>query len=376
MTMSASAGRVYEYMPDYAVAPGETLAEVIENLNMTQKELAVRSGLTEQTIVRIMKGHPITFDTANKLELVTGVPARFWNNLEMRYREQQSKVELRKQLERGIEWLQGIPTRELIARGAITEEKDKVVLLQETLRFYGVSSIDAWHEVWTAPEVAARRSNCFETRPGPASAWIRLGELQAQQIVCQPFDKQGFLSALQAVRSLTTESPDVFIPEMRRLCAAAGVALAFVREIKGAPWNGASKWLSPRKAMILLSLRGKGEDIFWFSFFHEAHHVLCGKKQRLYIADPRTDDPEEAKADQFAAEFLIPASHNPSIAAIARRKDVLDLAEQLGVCPGIVAGRYRHITKKWDRFKDLTRTFAWPEHECVDARGPSSCSAT
>lgn len=88
------------FKPDYAVAPGETLKDTIESLNMTQKELATRTGLTEQMIIRIFKGdQPITYETANKLELVTGVPARFWNNLESNYREQLAKIEEKIKLE-------------------------------------------------------------------------------------------------------------------------------------------------------------------------------------------------------------------------------------------------------------------------------------
>jgi hypothetical protein len=76
---------------------------------------------------------------------------------------------------------------------------------------------------------------------------------------------------------------------MKQLCANAGVAVALVREMKKVPWNGATKWLTPNKAMILLSLRGKGEDKFWFSFFHEAGHVLKDKKKGLFINDESND---------------------------------------------------------------------------------------
>ena len=48
---------------------------------------------------------------------------------------------------------------------------------------------------------------------------------------------------------------------MTKLCAEAGVALALVPEMKKVPWSGATKWLTPNKAMILLNLRGKGEGI-------------------------------------------------------------------------------------------------------------------
>ena len=362
MTTNTKAKKVFEFTPDYAVAPGQTLSEVIESLNINQKQLAIRTGLTEQTIVRILKGEqPISIETANRLELVTGVPARMWNNLEMQYREQLSKIKQQNELTHDVDGLKKIPVRELIKRGAIPDIVDKVALLRETLKFYGVSSVAAWREVWTNPQVAARRSDCFETALEPASAWIRLGELQAQQISCEPYNKQEFEKALRTIRTLTNWEPAELVNEMRRLCAKAGVALALVREISKVPWNGATKWLAPDKAMILLNLRGKGEDIYWFSFFHEANHVLVGKKQRLYVAETDSADEEELKADRFAAETLIPAEFNQRIAAIKSTTELQTLAKELGICPGIVAGRFRFLTKKWTFFKELTRTFQWKD---------------
>jgi plasmid maintenance system antidote protein VapI len=67
-----TAQKKYEFEPDYAVPPGDTLLEVMESLEMSQKELAVRTGLTEQTLTRIFKGEqPVSYETANRLELVT-----------------------------------------------------------------------------------------------------------------------------------------------------------------------------------------------------------------------------------------------------------------------------------------------------------------
>ena len=82
---------------------------------------------------------------------------------------------------------------------------------------------------------------------------------------------------------MTTADPKVFLPQLISLCAKAGVAVALVPEMPKAPWYGASKWLTPYKAMILLNLRGKREDQFWFSFFHEAGHILHdGKKESVH----------------------------------------------------------------------------------------------
>jgi addiction module HigA family antidote len=357
------ATRKYAYAPDYAVPPGETLEETMLTLGMTQRDLADRTGLTVQTLNRIFKGdQPISYDTANKLELVTGTPAAFWNNLEAQYRAQLVKLAERSALEQNLSWLKIIPVRELIARKAIPACPDKVVQLREALRFYSVSSVEAWVAVWETPAVAARRSIIFKSSPGPTSAWLRLGQLQAREIVCAPFDKKLFQERLRDIRALTVRPPGEFIPEMIRLCALAGVALALIPEMKRAPWSGAAEWLTPNKAMILLNLRGKFEDNFWFTFFHEACHLLHDSKKGTHIDDgkPYADDPAEKRANEFAADILIPRQFDSAIASARSAVELKAIAAQAGVCPGIVAGRYHHLTQKWTHFNALRRKLEWP----------------
>ncbi|MCI5220577.1 MAG: helix-turn-helix domain-containing protein, partial [Candidatus Electrothrix sp. LOE2] len=114
------ATKKYAFKPDYAVPPGETLRETIEFLGMTQKDLSARTGLSVQSLNRILKGEqPITYETANSLELVLNVPASMWNNLEAQYREQLAKVYERNRLKENLAWLKTIPVAELINRQAI-----------------------------------------------------------------------------------------------------------------------------------------------------------------------------------------------------------------------------------------------------------------
>ncbi|MGR3178617.1 MAG: ImmA/IrrE family metallo-endopeptidase [Candidatus Anammoxibacter sp.] len=357
-----TAMKKFMFEPDYAIPPGETLKEVMESLDMTQKELSVRTGLTVQSLNRIFKGEqPVTYETANRLELTTGISARMWNNLESQYREQLIKIKEREQLETDLNWLKIIPTRELIERDAIAHQKEKALLLRETLKFYGVSSVSVWKDIWEEPAVAARRSHCFKTCPGPASAWLRLGEIEAHQIDCKPFDKNKFSKVVNVIRLLTVKAPDVFIPEMRILCSKAGVALSLIPEMKKVPWNGATRWLSASKAMILLNLRGKMEDQFWFSFFHEAGHILYDSKKDVYINDGSLDDPRERKADKFAAETLIPNDLEQEIASLRSSADVKRIAKKLKISPGIVVGRFQYLTQKWSRFNNLKHKFKWVE---------------
>lgn len=117
--------------------------------------------------------------------------------------------------------------------------------------------------------------------------------------------------------------------------------------------------MTAHKAMILLRLRGKGEDKFWFSFFHEAGHVLNDSKKNLLINDGTQKDPREKKANDFASEYLIPSKYNDPIRRIHSHSEVIHLADQLEIAPGIVAGRYQHLTKNWSYFKGLIRTLTW-----------------
>lgn len=84
-----------KYFANIAIPPSETLLEVLESLNMTQKELAKRIGMSVKTINEIIKGKaPITAETALKLEIVLDTPASFWINLESNYREALARIKI------------------------------------------------------------------------------------------------------------------------------------------------------------------------------------------------------------------------------------------------------------------------------------------
>jgi HTH-type transcriptional regulator/antitoxin HigA len=352
----------YRYQPDYAVPPGATLRETLEAKGITQKELAVRTGLTEKHLSQIVQAAAsITHGTALKLERALGIPARFWNNLERDYQESKMMIHERTRLEEDCEWVKQIPHRELANRGLIRDSRDRVVLLREVLSFFGVSSVEAWRNLWMQPDAVFRRSQKVPSRPGLVATWIRMGELLAEKSDCRPYSRQRFRSALRQVRSLTVQPARVFQPEIERLCAQAGVAVVFVREIPGAGISGATRWLSAEKAMVLLSLRYKRDDQLWFTFFHEAGHILLhGKKAVFLEGEGQTGrDEKEREADRFAADILIPPRDAAQVPYLNSKAAIVEFAESIGVSPGIVAGRWQHETQQYSRFQNLKRKLEW-----------------
>jgi hypothetical protein len=210
------------------------------------------------------------------------------------------------------------------------------------------------------PNAAFRKSARFKAEPGATATWLRLGELEAQKIKTKPYDKAKFRAILCKIRGLTMEPPEVFEPRMVELCASAGVAVVFVREIKKCPASGVARWLTARKALIQLSLRYKTEDQFWFSFFHESGHILNDPKKEVYIDDGDDgDDEREERANRFAAATLIPPQHADVLEALKSKQAVVRFAKSIGISPGIVVGRlqkegivpYTHLNGLKQRFE-------------------------
>ena len=77
-----------------ATPPGATIKEQLNEKGMSQREFAARMDMSEKHISKLINGEvQLTPEVAVRLEVVLGVPAKFWNNLEAVYREKLIKVE-------------------------------------------------------------------------------------------------------------------------------------------------------------------------------------------------------------------------------------------------------------------------------------------
>ncbi len=333
-----------QYHPDYLVTPGEVLEDYIDSLEMTQAELASRMGLAKKTINEIIKGKTsITPETSLKLERILGRPAHFWNNLERQYQEDRVRLAEQQRLENHLGWLDKVPVKAMAKLGWLPKIKNKTELLEAVLGFFGIASPEQWHTVWTEYQVAYRQTQRFETCAESVSAWLRQGEIEAKKIICAPFDKKRFQEILYDIRALTTYSPQVFRGKLVELCASAGVAVVFIPELPKAGIYGATRWFGD-KAVIQLSLRYKSNDHLWFTFFHEAGHIIKHGRKDIFIEGRGLDGEKEKEADVFARDRLIPPAAlrqflergKPTLA------DIQSFAAEIGIAPGIVVGRLQY----------------------------------
>lgn len=330
------------FQPDWVSPPGETIADLLEEKGWTQAEFAQRCGYTTKHASLLINGKAaITEDTALKLERVLGSSARFWLVREAQYRETIARQEELESLEADAGWLKQLPLADMIRFGWIRKYTNKGQQVAECLQFFGVSSVDAWRRRYAEPLAAFKASEKFKKNDAAVSAWLRQGERVASQMACRPFDKVAFKQVLIDLRALTTETdPEKFVPELKDACARAGVAVVFEPAPKGCPVSGATRWLSPDRALLMLSLRYKTNDHLWFAFFHEAGHILLHGKKMLFLENMGLDDEHERQADQFASDLLIPPQYARRLALLDKRyADIEAFAEEIGVAPAIVVGR-------------------------------------
>src|SRR6266436_4063206 len=184
---------VNQYTPETVTAPGETLAELLEDRGMSQVELAERMGRPKKTISELINGKcEMTPETALQLERVLGTPASFWNNLERNYRDCLARSEERERLEKHSDWPNLFPMAEMVKRRWIDSAAKGADRVRTLLSFFGVSSIDQWSTRYKNEVAAFRLSEKFRPNMYALTAWLREGERRAQRVECKPFDEEEF----------------------------------------------------------------------------------------------------------------------------------------------------------------------------------------
>jgi len=360
----------HEYTPDAVSPPGETLRELLEERNMSQRALAERMGRPTKTINEIINARTsITPETALQLEKVLGTPAHFWNNREQKYQEYLARLQQNTQLEQVVDWIKKFPIKKMVKFGWIQGSSDEVEQLQILLSFLGVTSPKEWEQIYLQKKQSAafRQSLAYEPNPYAVSAWLRYGELVGKEVEVDGYDKNKFEHDLRVIREMTRRSPEEFVPKMKELCTKCGVALVFTPQLPKTLVSGATRWLNPNKALIQLSLRYKTNDHFWFTFFHEAAHILLHGKKDIFLENSKStfDEEKEEQANNWAAKFLIPKNYFNEIASKAKsnrlnKRAVKQYARELNIASGIIVGQLQHSkVLDYKYMNDLKRKFEW-----------------
>jgi len=354
------------YAPDYAVHPGEILGETLNAKGIKKSDFAIRCGISPKTVSMILAGRgPVTPENAINFESVLGISSNIWNGLNSNYYLFEARKKKQFKLQKQVSWAQQFPLRELEKRGFISKNLEDVDIVGKLLEFFGVGSVGAWEEKYEQISVAYKHSPSFKSSPYSLYSWLRIGEIRASTIECEQFNSSKFKSALNVIKDQTNNRPNKFLSIMRGECLNAGVFLLVEPELPGTHLCGATYWLNKDIALIMLSLRHKTNDHFWFSFFHEAGHILLHGKKMIFIEEENgSKNNMEDEADQFAANFIINAKKYRDYVNQSEfdRDAIIKFAEDQSIAPGLVVGRLQHDGYlKYNQFNDLKMRFVFVE---------------
>lgn len=338
---------VNEFYTDIAFHPGETLAEKLEELKMGPKEFAIRTGKPEKTIIAILKGDSsITPEMAVLFESVLKIPASFWIKRQYNFDEYKAREKRSLAIEKSKDWAKCFPIADMVRCGwlnARTKTEEKVV---ELFQFFGVSSNEAWEDYFFNQQlkVAFRISLAHTKEPYAISAWIRQGEIEASQLQCGAYSESDFKKALKEIKSLMATQPDDFFAQLQQLCLACGVKVVYTPCIKKAPLSGATRWIDDNP-LIQLTGRYKQNDRFWFTFFHEAGHILLHGKKDIFLEDieySEADLQKENQANDFAIEWTFSNEQEEEVleAIPLTIESIEEFAKKFNTHPAMIIGRF------------------------------------
>lgn len=366
--MTSPAG-TYPYRPETPPHPGEILKEELDEQQVSQADLARRTGLSTKHVNQIVQGVvALSPDIAVRLERATGISAETWNRLEAIWQTHQSAVDDQRKLAGEVGWVSKFPLAFLKQMGVLRDTGQSLTNLRLILSFFGVATPDVAEQAWREYRLAFRRSELVEGDGYSIAAWLRVCEVRARDIECEPFSRERLIASISQVRELTLREPGYWQVELPRLCSTLGIALVFIPALKNTHLSGVTRWLAPDKVMIGLSDRFKADDTFWFSFFHELAHVLLHGKRLTFLdhgREPGEDGDDdlssmflhgdskvpgaptesEREADKFAQNSLIPEQKLRKFldsSAVVTEKAIKIFAREIGVAPSVVVGRLQH----------------------------------
>jgi len=319
-----------------AIPPGYTIREQLEFKGMMQKEFAQRMDLSEKHISQLINGKvELTQEVALKLEFVLGIPASFWNNLESIYREKLVRVKDERDLEDELSLLPNFPYTKMVNLGWIEKTKDKIERIIYLRRFFEVAKLDVLSKLGV-PGIVYRKTNLNDSNDYDLAVWAQKARLESRTYQVASIDINRLEESIPRIRSMTVLQPEEFCPELIDLFKSCGVALVFLPHLDGTYLHGAT-FIDGNKVVMGLTVRGLYADKFWFSLFHELHHIISG---HIYNAD-KLGQSDENEADRYARDTLISLDDYKKLLEIGVYDDfiVYNFASIINIAPGIVVGR-------------------------------------
>ena len=280
--------KIYRSKTFTAVPPGMTIKEVLEDHHMTQKELAVRLGLSENHISKLINGEvPLTQDVAIRLERVLDIEASFWNGLEAAYREAILKVEYENSIDEEINFAKPFGYAKLARLGIVPETKKAAEQVNNLQKFFEVASLKNVDNEMVMPLVY---ENIKDMEPAKKSAIYTLVQItkgQARFVEVNPYDAELLRKFIPKIEDLKSEPLASVKEPLKDMLGACGVIIVYLPILD----NITSTCITYSKgSSIVLGIPTEDTDSFW-NLLEEALHNLVERNFPHSNRKYRNNDP-------------------------------------------------------------------------------------
>lgn len=341
---------IIEYNDIVAFHPGYYVADIIEDMEISQAEFAIRMGTTAKTLSNLVHGQiNLSNDLAKKIAIMLGTSPEVWLNLQSEYDKKLIEIEIAKDFDAQKAIVGMIDYQYFVKVAKLPATRDVREKVENLCKYFMVSNLKILLQQDFLVNFRTGISHVEEKNMINARAWLQTAMNFAKNIQTNRFDADKLRAALPEFRGMTVKKPEEFLPRMRELFSECGVAFVLLPNLKNSGINGAVKWVHSDRVVLAMNNRGLDADKFWFSLFHEIKHVLQQKIKTVFISANtkelmKLDNTLEKDADEFASNYLIPNAQMKkfSPSKYITDEEIIAFAKSIGIHPGIVAGRLQH----------------------------------
>lgn len=348
------------------IHPGETLREVLEGRNMSQQELALRTGMTPKHISTVLNGEKnISVNFAKKLEYALTIDAEFWIGLQALYDRElldfnelhsisQEEMDIFKSMKEAFNFI--------VKNAFIPVIKQTEQNILELRKYLNVSNLTCIPSLVSSG--AFRAQTKLDYNPYVLFAWQRICESLAANnstpIMSYEDQNKKLISICSKIKELSLLPQEKFIPKLQEYFSTCGISFVLAPSFKGAPVQGFIKTNPDGKTIISLTFRQKRADIFWFTLFHEIAHFINGDSKQKFLDFESVENFRETKADTFAQNILIDKNAYQDFirANDFSLKSINTFSKNQNILSSIIIGRLQKDKYlKWSDYSDQIKKY-------------------
>ncbi len=351
---------------DFVIHPGETIKEILEDRNMNQEELAIRTSFSPKHISEVLRGKKgISSKFALSLEYVFNIPASFWINLQGIYDKEILELEKQNNIKNEeIKILDDL--KEIInfceSKNIISVESSKPIRVLNMRRFLNLNDLKNIPNL-PIQQVAFRGSTKLKLNIYVLYAWQKLCQYYTEKVEIENnFNKEKLISKFTDIKKTMFLEPNEMIQKLKQIFKECGIVFDVVKHFTGAPVQGFIQ-KNNNKIILCMTIRQSFSDIFWFTLFHEIGHLVNDDFTNQYIDYSFIESEIEDRANDFSKNILIPEAEFNKFKE-KNNYDYLSIKEFCdlqNIKPGILIGRIQKDTNDYTFLSQYKERYKWVE---------------